>query len=298
MSAPVQAAAPVAFVVGPGVVEAMRATGDEPRGHEVYTHDPATSVVLYSETHGRDALYRWTPADGVRRLPFVSAASPSGRGASSEVAEPPGPAQGAGLAVAPAPAPVGEAGAGPVPWDRVELIRAGFSTADAWFAEFRERRQVRALVWHAMEGYLAGALARWNTGAAGAHLCILRDGTVVLTCPIEAVAWGAGTHNRTGQDGYGRTPFWRTHNVNAYACQVELEGFVISGYTEEQIRAAIRVAAWVTATYRVVPEHTVDQVPGHHLHAELSSTRSDPGPLFPLARIVASLTAGEGMVRR
>src|SRR5205085_1238060 len=82
--------------------------------------------------------------------------------------------------------PSGDSGtAGPVPWERVQLIRAGFSTADDWFQEYHERRQVRALVWHAMEGFLPGALARWNAGAAGAHVCILRDGTVVLSCPLE-----------------------------------------------------------------------------------------------------------------
>lgn len=56
--------------IGPGVRELMAAHGDEPRSHEQYTHDPDTGAVLYSQTQGRDALYRWTPDDGVRRLPF------------------------------------------------------------------------------------------------------------------------------------------------------------------------------------------------------------------------------------
>ncbi len=63
------------LVVGPGVRAAMAAAGDEPRGHEEYVHDQETGSILYSLTHGRDALYRWTPQDGVKRLPFEAAAS-------------------------------------------------------------------------------------------------------------------------------------------------------------------------------------------------------------------------------
>jgi N-acetyl-anhydromuramyl-L-alanine amidase AmpD len=42
-----------------------------------------------------------------------------------------------------------------------------------------------------MEGYLAGAIATWNQGRAGAHLCVLRDGTIVRTVRLEDVAWHA-----------------------------------------------------------------------------------------------------------
>lgn len=58
------------FRIGPGVKALMIQHGDEPRSHEEYTHDPESGQVLYSTTQGRDATYRWTPEDGVKRLPF------------------------------------------------------------------------------------------------------------------------------------------------------------------------------------------------------------------------------------
>lgn len=58
------------LVIGPGVTDAIERANDEPRGNEEYTHDPRSGAVLYSKTQARDAEYRWTPEDGVRRLPF------------------------------------------------------------------------------------------------------------------------------------------------------------------------------------------------------------------------------------
>lgn len=131
-----------------------------------------------------------------------------------------------------------------------------------------------------MEGYLPGAIARWNTGAAGAHLCILQTGEVVLTCRLEDISWHAGTHGVQGKDGYGRTGFWRTHNINPYSVGIELEGFFQQGYTPEQVAACRTVSDWLTAKYGVLREHTHDRIDGHHAHSELSSSRLDPGSLF------------------
>jgi N-acetyl-anhydromuramyl-L-alanine amidase AmpD len=153
-------------------------------------------------------------------------------------------------------------------------------------------RVIRAVVWHDMEGWLPGALARWNSGLAGAHLCILKDGTVVLTCKLEDVAWHAGTNDDPTGGTYGRTPFWRKTNLNPYSVGVELEGWADGrdgGYTEAQIQSAIRVAKALTAQFRILPRHTFDQVDGHHLHAEISASRQDPGPRFPLDRILAAI---------
>lgn len=61
--------ATTSFVIGPGVVAAIQAANDEARSPEQYYHDEAGNV-LYSITQGRDAEYRWTPEDGVKRLPF------------------------------------------------------------------------------------------------------------------------------------------------------------------------------------------------------------------------------------
>lgn len=173
------------------------------------------------------------------------------------------------------------------PWSQVQLVKAGYSTPGQWFSYTGVKRAIRGIVWHDMEGYLAGSIARWNTGVASAHLCILRNGTVVLTCEVKNVAWHAGTNNIVGADGYGRTPFWRQVNINGYSIGVELEGFVASGYTEAQVVSASKIARWAWRTYGIPLKHTYDQIDGHHTHAEISSTRSDPGPLFNLDRVLA-----------
>lgn len=134
-----------------------------------------------------------------------------------------------------------------------------------------------------MEGYLPGAIARWNTGAAGAHLCILRDGSVVLTCELKNAAWHAGTDNNPLSGVYGRTPYWRAHNINPYAVGVELEGYVATGYTAAQMRAVRRVSDWLTVRFVIPRVHVQDQIAGHHFHSEISAARGDPGLLFSLA---------------
>lgn len=59
-----------AYVIGPGVKEAMAQRGDEPRSDEEYHGQHADGSPQYSLTQGRDAQYRWTPADGVKIAPF------------------------------------------------------------------------------------------------------------------------------------------------------------------------------------------------------------------------------------
>lgn len=137
-----------------------------------------------------------------------------------------------------------------------------------------------------MEGHIDGAIATWNTGTAGAHLCVLRDGTIVRTCLIENIAWHAGTDNNPSSGVYGRDAFWRSHNINSFSIGVELEGFVATGYTDTQRDACIKIARWAHAKYGIPLTHTYDQIPGFHLHSELSSSRSDPGPLFNLDEIL------------
>lgn len=137
------------------------------------------------------------------------------------------------------------------------------------------------LVWHDMEGYLPGAIAEWNKGNAGAHLCVLRNGTVVRTVRLEDAAWHAGTSATTG-----RTPYWRTHNANPYTIGVELEGFVSSGYTTAQAAACRRISDWCMARYPIPRRHSMDAMPGHHAHSDISNQRTDPGPLFDWAWVL------------
>jgi N-acetyl-anhydromuramyl-L-alanine amidase AmpD len=140
-----------------------------------------------------------------------------------------------------------------------------------------------------MEGGLAAALAHWNAGNAGAHLCILKDGTVVLTCRLEDVAWHAGTDNNPLGGQYGRTPFWRMHNINPYSIGIELEGFADArdgGYTGAQVRALRRVTDALCARYGIQRQHTLDQIDGLHTHEELSANRGDPGDAFSWAWVL------------
>ncbi len=162
-----------------------------------------------------------------------------------------------------------------VPWDSVELITAGYSTAAEWYAFSGVQRQLVCAVIHDMEGYEAGAIATWDTGVAGAHLSILRDGHKVLNVRVEDVAWHAGTDRTTG-----RTPFWQAHNINPYSLGIELEGFAGKPYTPEQAVALGEVAQWLAAEHGVARAFTGDSLTGWHRHSEISNQRSDPGPTF------------------
>lgn len=114
----------------------------------------------------------------------------------------------------------------------------------------------------------------WNSsGGASAHLIVRRDGSVWLTVQPKDIAWHAGTDASTG-----RTPFWRTHNVNPHSLGIECEGFAAEPFPAAQVAAIRRVADWLTATYPIPRAHTVDQVAGHHAHSEISNQRGDPGP--------------------
>lgn len=58
------------YAIGQGVKDAMTAARDEPRSDEEYHGTADDGGAQYSLTQGRDAQYRWTPADGVKRSPF------------------------------------------------------------------------------------------------------------------------------------------------------------------------------------------------------------------------------------
>jgi hypothetical protein len=171
------------------------------------------------------------------------------------------------------------------PWTRTELTNgSAVSTPAEWYTPIPTPRPIRSIVWHDMEGYLAGAIATWNQGAASAHLCVLRDGTIVRTVEIENIAWHAGTDAATG-----RTAFWKAHNINPYSIGVELEGFTTSGYTPEQVAACVAIGRWALARYGIQPVRGGDGLDGHHLHSEISNQRSDPGPLFPFDAILSAI---------
>lgn len=159
-------------------------------------------------------------------------------------------------------------------------ITNGFTPASQCIATWGKARVITAVVWHRMQGFTPGALASWNSGAAGAHLCVTMAGEIILACRLEDAAWHAGSDGTPGSPIYGRTPFWRTHNLNPDSVGIEFEGFVGDPFTPEQIAAARRIADYLTATYDIDRAHTFDQIAGHHAHGEISSQRTDPGPTW------------------
>src|SRR5215471_10808011 len=123
------------FTVGTGVMDAMAARGDQPRGNEMYEADVESGETLYSMTLGAKALYRWTPDDGVKVAAFAGVVPPRPRWKELD-----------GLIV-------------PSVIDEVELITNGFSTPRDW-----RRNSFSHMVVHDLEGHLQGAIAWWNTG--------------------------------------------------------------------------------------------------------------------------------------
>jgi len=106
-------------------------------------------------------------------------------------------------------------------WDRDLFIVDGFTPGAMCELVFGMTRVIRSIVWHDMEGFLDGAIKRWNTGAAGAHLCILETGEVVRTVRLEDVAWHAGNWDYNTRsigiehEGWVDQPQWLTDRLYA-----------------------------------------------------------------------------------
>jgi N-acetyl-anhydromuramyl-L-alanine amidase AmpD len=251
------------FNVGTGVRDAMDRRGDQPRGNEMYESDLETGETLYSVTLGGQGLYRWTPQDNVKVASFGGT----------------GPLPGqlwkhlAGLVV-------------PSAIDDVQLITAGFSTARDW-----KRNSFDHLVVHDLEGHRQGAIAWWNTGVAGAHIIICRDGTAVLTCPLDLVVWHAGTNAKTGLVSRG-VDFSR-YNINPDSVGVEMEGFGFRKdadgqfYTSQQFDTLVRFGRW----YRDALGWAGDEAHTWR-HSEISNQRGDPGPHLDVGEFVRQVAAG------
>jgi hypothetical protein len=249
------------FTVGTGVMDAMAARGDQPRGNEMYQADVESGETLYSMTLGGKA-YRWTPDDGVKVATFAGVVPPRPRWKELD-----------GLIV-------------PGVVDEVELITNGFSTPRDW-----KRNSFSHMVVHDLEGHRQGAIAWWNTGVAGAHVIICRDGTTVLTCPLDLIAWHAGTTAVNGKQTRGVD--FSSYNINPDSVGVELEGFAFKQdsdgqfYTSDQFDALVRFGRW----YRDALGWAAD---ANHTwrHSEISKDRGDPGVNLDVAAFLQQVTAG------
>lgn len=130
-------------------------------------------------------------------------------------------------------------------------------------------------------GSYAGALEWWNNcNCAGAHIIVKYDGTIVLTAPIDGVAWHAGTNPSTARNSY-----WAAHNANVDTIGVEMEGH--GTFTEAQIQAALRLRDWGEAKYSIPRQRIRTNGRGHLGHEDISNQRSDPGRHFPWSRLLA-----------
>lgn len=159
--------------------------------------------------------------------------------------------------------------------------------ANCYTTANRQPAQITAAVWHTLEGSAPSAVDWWTqSGTASAHIIIRRDGAIWLTVEPKDIAWHAGTNNDPNGGVYGRTPFWRAHNINGSSLGIECEGFAASTFPAAQIAAIRRVADWLTATYPIPRQHTFDQIAGHHAHSEISANRGDPGPHWDWAWVL------------
>ena len=240
----------------------MGKRGDEPCGNEMFESDLETGATLSSVTIGRKGLYRWTPQDDVKIALFANAAPP--------------PPQWKNLAGLVVPAVV----------DEVELITDGFSPARDW-----PRKSFKHLVLHDLEGHRTGAIAWWNTGAAGAHVIICRNGTIVLSCPLDLIAWHAGTNAINGS--VTRGVDFTKYNINPDSVGVELEGFAFKQdadgefYTAQQFSALVRFGRW----YRDALDWAADAAHAWR-HSEISNQRGDPGQHLDVAAFIQDVAAG------
>lgn len=177
-----------------------------------------------------------------------------------------------------------------VPWSRVELIGCGFTPAADVMRIFGVKRTIIKAVAHDTQGdTIAGALATWNNSCqAGAQLVIGcgkggdGDGECVMAVQLEDVAWHAGTNQDTGRDS-----FWQVHNVNPFSVGIEFCGFAGQPYTDAQYAKGNEIARWLESVYAIPRVQTPALSPGWIDHASISNQRSDPGPTFSWARILA-----------
>lgn len=163
---------------------------------------------------------------------------------------------------------------------QVKHIDCAYSTPEEW--GFRD---IKSIVMHDLEGSTGGAINWWNTQCnASAHYIVSKDGTITETVDPHNVAWHAGTTTQTG-----RTPFWKTNNINGYSIGIELEGFTTDIYTDKQYDSLIALTGWLTREYKIPPVHTKDRIEGWHLHSDISNQRSDPGPNFDINRVLDAI---------
>ena len=171
-------------------------------------------------------------------------------------------------------------GPGKPPWDIVDYVpqNSGPNTDPPI-----------GIVWHTLEGTSEGARQWWRScKCASAHFIVQKNGLIVKCVEPTWYAWHAGLDF----DWQARAPFWRPstgHNANQHCIGIEMEATAALGdFTEAQLQAAERLARWVTAQWHVVPEHRPNDLAGHRLHSEISALRTDPGPFFPLDRMLSA----------
>jgi N-acetyl-anhydromuramyl-L-alanine amidase AmpD len=174
----------------------------------------------------------------------------------------------------------------PFAFDHIRYIKAGYSLPESWGYTIRP---IQAIVWHTMEGSLAGALSTFDSGVSGAHIAIARDGGIWLICPLQYVAHHAGTDGRIGSPTYGRTDYWRRVNINLYSIGIELEGYANAKLTDAQAASCLKVARYLTQQYAIPIVRSTNENRGHLAHSDISALRSDPGPFFPFQWLLASL---------
>lgn len=140
---------------------------------------------------------------------------------------------------------------------------------------------VSGIVLHADAGASDAGTLSWCAAPhsrVSYHYLVGRDGTVYRLVPEARRAWHAGVSAAAGRE-----------NCNDWtvgvACANRQDG---EPFPEAQVAALIRLVCEIRRRH---PAVTLDRVLTHEQVARPEGRKTDPGPLFPLARVLAAIRA-------
>lgn len=129
--------------------------------------------------------------------------------------------------------------------------------------------------------------------AASAHYVVARSGHVFQLVADADAAWTQGVDfdNYAVYQSDLSVPWlaqcWRDRvSPNLVAIGIEHEANVGQPLTEPQIAATVQLHRWLCATYGIPAD--AEHIVGHS-RIDAVSRGNDPGPLFPMARLLADL---------
>lgn len=163
----------------------------------------------------------------------------------------------------------------------------------------RQGQKPIALVYHVMEGTLAGTDSWFKSARSGAstHYGIGKNGEIHQYVSLDNAAWGNGLMNNPDLSIQWLKQCWDTNlNPNLLTVSIEHEGAherdpggAISAFwepTEAQYQASLALTRWLCEELQI-PVHE-DHLIGHGKIDSMSRANC-PGPGFPFQRLLADL---------